>query len=138
MTTDGNTVETGLLPKGDQPMHAAALSEAVNGCGRRPGFQRQIRIRRPWQVRQHVWSPLASWLIRPTTWPRLMIVTQYAGSKTVKVYYAGDTDENTGTKAGYLTIQVCGRSRRRWSDGGGQRGSQVRGHVLSCWKRATL
>ena len=35
---------------------------------------------------------------------RLMIVTQYDGSKTVKVYKEGTDDPNMGTKAGYLTI----------------------------------
>ena len=35
---------------------------------------------------------------------RLMIVTQYAGSDTVKVYASDDVDGPTGTKAGYIHV----------------------------------
>ena len=35
---------------------------------------------------------------------RLMIVTHYAGSKTVKVYAAGSGGDRMGTKAGYITF----------------------------------
>ena len=36
---------------------------------------------------------------------RLMIVTQYAGSKTVNVYSEGTNQTATGTKVGYVTIE---------------------------------
>ena len=103
VTTDGNTVETGLLPKGDQPMHMAALSGPVTG----------VDADLVPETNPYV-APVASALAR--TFPigklvdsgddmaRLMIVTQYAGSRTVKVYTEGNTDPITGTKAGYVTI----------------------------------
>ena len=57
---------------------------------------------------------------------RLMIVTQYAGTNTVKVYNAG-AELEMGTKVGVISIMTLAGERRE------QRGSEVRGHLLCCW-----
>ena len=71
---------------------------------------------------------------------RLMLVTHYAGTKMVRVYNPGTGYAEfdwLGTKAGYLSIQVgeAGYRRHGRRDDVEQRGSQVRGHLLSCWRR---
>ena len=102
---DAQTTRTGLLGEGMQPMHAAALSGAVMGMA-----ADLVADTNPYKApvagAEARTFPIGKLVDSADDMARLMIVTQYAGSKTVKVYFAGETDEYSGTKAGYLTIQV--------------------------------
>ena len=103
VTTDGYTVTTGLLAKGDQPMHTA---DATTGL---PGVPADLTVTKNPYVAPTVGAaartfPIGKLVDSADDMARLMIVTQYASSKPVSVYKAGIDDENRGTKAGYLTI----------------------------------
>ena len=105
VSTDRNTVETGLL-KSLNPVHAAAMiaTEGTLGTPAVPG-----------DTTVYV-APVAGAAGRPLTigktvdspddLARLMIVTQYAGSKTVKVFATDDEDGPASSKAD--TIQTGG------------------------------
>ncbi len=102
VTTDGNTVETGLLPKGDQPMDTVIASEGVPGAVGTEEDPSLFKATTAGAAERKF--PIGKLVDSADDMARLMIVTQYAGSKTVKVYA---TDGNTTVmtmKAGYLTI----------------------------------
>ena len=103
--TDGDTERTGLLAEGDQPIHMALKSVAVPGVNAEPDANpTAIEYTAPVAAAAAREFPIGKLVDSADDTARLMIVTQYAGSKTVKVYAAGGVDDNTGTKAGYLTI----------------------------------
>ena len=99
--TDGNTVTTGLMAKGDQPMHTVALSEGVPGVEGTAADKSLFKATTAGAAERKF--PIGKLVDSADDMARLMIVTQYAGSKTVKVY-AADTAEVKTMKAGYLTI----------------------------------
>ena len=102
VTTDGNTVTTGLLAEGDQPMHTVAesMGEAgVEGTEADPSLFMATTAGAATRT-----FPIGKSVDSADDMARLMIVTQYAGTKTVKVY-AEDVNTTVSTmKAGYLTI----------------------------------
>ena len=103
VTTDGDTVETGLLPKVDQPMHTVEASPAVDGENGTPDEEMNAYMAPVASAAERTF-PIGKLVDSADDMARLMIVTQYAGSKTVKVYNAGST-EVTGTKAGFISSQ---------------------------------
>ena len=102
--TDGSTVRTGLMDKGDQPMTTDEGSEVVAGVNGVPDGDPVVKYVAPVAAADDRTFPIGKLVDSADDMARLMIVTQYAGSSTVKVYAAGGDDPNTGTKAGYLSI----------------------------------
>ena len=108
VTTDDNTVATGRLANDLQPMHMAALSPGVLGVSAVPNEN-------PDDVVAYV-APVAGVEARTFAigklvdsaddMARLMIVTQYAGTKTVKVYASDGMVDANSIRAG--TIQFVG------------------------------
>ena len=105
VTTDGITVETGLLPKGDQPMHTALSSTGVVGEPGNPVLTPNP-YKAPVAVALGGMFPIGKLVDSADDLARLMIVTQYGGSKTVKVYAEGTAVTQSGTRAGFLTIVI--------------------------------
>ena len=108
VTTDGDTVATGLLPKANQPMHTVEENPGVEGVA---GAVATAETPNPFKATtagaDARMFPIGKLVDSADDMARLMIVTQYAGSKTVKVYAQGTSAETeTGTKAGYLSIDV--------------------------------
>ena len=105
VTTDGDAVETGLLPKDDQPMHTALPSTGEMGVEGNPGVTANP-YKAPVAVAVGGMFPIGKLVDSADDLARLMIVTQYGGSKTVKVYSEGTTDTAMGTKAGFVSINL--------------------------------
>ena len=100
---DAQTVRTGLI-KSMNPMTTAEGSEAVPGVNGDPESDPVAKYVAPVAAADDRTFSIGKLVDSADDMARLMIVTQYAGSRTVKVYAAGDDDQNTGTKAGYLSI----------------------------------
>ena len=92
------------MAKTMQPTTTAEGSEAVEGLNGNPDEDPVVKYRAPVAAANDRMFPIGKLVDSADDMARLMIVTQYAGSKTVKVYAAGDDDQSTGTKAGYLSI----------------------------------
>ena len=102
---DEQTTRTGLLDEGMQPMHMVIASEGVTGKDGDPDMTPDPYV-----------APVAG--AAPRTFPigklvdsaddmaRLMIVTQYAGSKTVKVYASDGGDDQMSHKANTVRLGV--------------------------------
>ena len=111
VTTDGTTVDTGLQSNDLLPDHHGPRDDdhGVHGAVRtKYGWTDTVvaysGARR--QVWWHVCSDSSS-VRRSTTaddMARLMIITQYAGTDTVKVYASTGADDEMGTKSGYISI----------------------------------
>ena len=104
--TDGNTVRTGLMAKGYQPMHTAADTVGVTGVAAEPDAD--VKYVAPVAVATGGAFPIGKLVDSADDTARLMIVTQYGGSKTVNVYNEGSLATPVGTKAGYLSIDDTG------------------------------
>ena len=102
VTTDGNTVETGLI-KDKNPDTTVVMSMAVLGMDGDLTVAVNPYVA-PVAAAEERTFDIGKVVDSADDMARLMIVTQYAGSKTVKVYNAG-TDTEMGTKAGYLSIE---------------------------------
>ena len=100
---DAQTTRTGPL-EGMAPMTTAEGSEEVAGENGAPEADPVGKYVAPVAAADDRTFPIGKLVDSADDMARLMIVTQYAGSKTVKVYAAGDDDPNRGTKAGYLSI----------------------------------
>ena len=103
VTTNGNTVESGLLPKGDQPMHTVVASLAVMGVNGTPDDDEDL-YKAPVAAAAERTFSIGKLVDSADDMARLMIVIQYAGSKTVNVYSEGTVASGMGTKAGYISL----------------------------------
>ena len=101
VTTNDQTVETGLI-KGENPkaeMVGAVAGQAFDAMAAAVGADvpyRQMVAARTFDIGRT--------LDTADDTARLMLVHSYAGSKTVKVFSLGTADPNTGTKAGFVSV----------------------------------
>ena len=114
ITTDGDTVTTGRIKTMDpMTMGAGATAQAYevnqDGAADDDAYVQGVIARE---------LTIGRTLDSSDDTARLMLVTHYAGTKMVKVYNAG-TEEERGTKAGYIDIEdesTCrGRREQRSS-----------------------
>ena len=105
VTTDGDTVATGRLEEGMQPMHSVIARAGEVGVNGTPDLDTNAYVAPVAGVAAST-LPIGKLVDSADDMARLMIVTQYAGSKTVKVYSEGTTQTASGTKAGFVSIMT--------------------------------
>ena len=127
-TSDGQTTVTGLLPKGDQPMHTVVASATVPGVTGNPDADMDP-YEAPVAAAAERKFPIGKLVDSADDLARLMIVTQYAGAETVNVYSQGTAaplQGDRGTKAGYVTIDDGVPSNGAGTDGADQNNVALR------------
>ena len=108
VTTDGTTVDTGLQVNDLQPQQMIALTPGADAVAPMPNADPVVAYSAPTAGVAATTLTLGKTVDDADDMARLMIITKYRGSDTVKVY-ASDVDAtNTqlmGTKAGYISIE---------------------------------
>ena len=102
--TDGNTVRTGLMAKTAQPMTTVIASPGVPGVPAEEDDPSVFKATTAGAAARTF--PIGKLVDSADDMARLMIVTQYAGSKTAKVYaQVSGAETQMTTKAGFLSLE---------------------------------
>ena len=110
-TGEGTTAQvedTGLQVKTVQPMHTVGASAGVPGVAETTSEEDEDTYVAPVAGAEARAFPIGKLVDSADDTARLMIVTKYAGSKTVKVYAPSTADMQTGTMAGFISSDADG------------------------------
>ena len=104
VTTDGTTVDTGLQDNELLPKQMVTTPPGMDAVEPDSTQTPAVRYMGPTAGVAATELTLGKTVDSADDMARLMIVTQYAGSKSVKVYASNNGADQMGTKAGYITI----------------------------------
>ena len=105
VTTNDETVDTGLQKNDLLPKQTVGMTTGANAEAAMPDASPDpIAYRAPTAGVAEKTVTLGKTVDSADDMARLMIVTHYAGSRTVKVYAIGTGNMVTGTKSGYIEV----------------------------------